>query len=145
MVKHVKISKKRSLLAALVIGLPLFAVPPSPAFAAGCYDSGCTGKNPSTMQCNDAWTTTSVQPSGGGPAVELRHSAQCNAVWARSDSRWDFSIQGANSKGGPPVLSYTNGGGPYTLMIGFSYWVRACIRPAAYPQDQSTWTCTNWY
>jgi hypothetical protein len=135
------------LMAVLAVGtLFLVIVPPTAAQAAGCWENACTGRNPSTMGCgNDAWTTTSVTPVGGGPAVELRHSAVCNAVWARSDPYWSFSVQGANAKGGPPVLSYTNGGGSYTLMIGFNYWVRACIKPAGYSNDQSSWTCTGWY
>ncbi|GAB3972985.1 hypothetical protein GCM10029978_051320 [Actinoallomurus acanthiterrae] len=143
-----KIRHRSAALAVLALSLSVLGtLAPTQAMAVGCVEGKCTGLNPDTEGCGaDAWTTTTVFAVGGGRWVDLRHSAKCNAVWARSDdSTWDFSIQAANSKGGTPVRSYTNGGGYYTLMIGFNYWVRACIRPAGYPSDQSTWTCSDWY
>jgi hypothetical protein len=127
-----------------------FAVSAPASAMATCNGNDCTGKNPDAYGCGgDAQTLDKVTPAGGGTVIELRYSPKCNAAWAKDTltHSWHFSIQGSVANGGPPVL-YMNWAccENYTAMISFTYFVRACARPATYPiDDQSSWTCTRWH
>jgi hypothetical protein len=120
---------------------------PAAAAGVGCdYNRSCTGKDPQAMGCSaDAYTIDNVTPVGGGSNVELRSSPACFAAWARDlNDNFGFSIQGSTTNGGQPIVTFGSAG-PWTLAVSFKLWTRACARPAGYPMDQSTWTCTNWH
>lgn len=65
------------------LGAPLMAV--TPAFAAGCYSSGCTGLDPVAEGCSGD-PTTIASNSEDGFTIEIRYSGACHAVWARATS-----------------------------------------------------------
>jgi Protein of unknown function (DUF2690) len=59
----------------------------SPTYAAGCFGSGCTGKDPQ-VNCSGARIDTleSRTGPGVGPSeytIQLRYSPTCQAFWAR--------------------------------------------------------------
>lgn len=65
----------------LVLGLA--AVPP-PAYAVGCQDDGCAGKDPMVQNCDDdAVTLVAHYEYGQWVGFNLRYSQACNAVWTR--------------------------------------------------------------
>jgi Protein of unknown function (DUF2690) len=86
---------KRVLARALVSAVALagcgvaIASQASPALAASCYYTSCTGKNPQTTGCsttagNPLWSKT--YDGYGGPqsqTLQLRRSSGCRAYWAR--------------------------------------------------------------
>jgi hypothetical protein len=137
-----------SLLLALALSPAGAGARPAAAAGVGCdYNRSCTGKDPQAMGCSaDAYTMDSVTPAGGGTSVELRYSPACFAVWARDfDEGWEFSTQGSTTNGGRPIVTEVLNGGSWTAAVSFKLWTRACVRPAGYPQDESTWSCTNWH
>ncbi|GAA3378593.1 hypothetical protein GCM10020367_58730 [Streptomyces sannanensis] len=133
--------------AALAVGVPLATATPAAA-AAGCQSSGCTGKNPATMGCAaDARTIASVSAPGGGGYAELRYSPACNAAWARqlpdSDPVWRVRIQGSSSNDGTPDVTYIDGSNAYyTLMVSYTWYVRAGAEQTV--TDPGAWNNTSW-
>ena len=74
----------------LFLGFLLWVVPHSAA-AAGCYGTGCNGRDPIEMGCHyDAYTVSStpITTQNGTVVgrVELRWSPRCQANWARAES-----------------------------------------------------------
>jgi hypothetical protein len=72
---------------ALCLGLSTIVAPATPAFAASCWQSSCTGKDPHSTGCdNDA--VDAVPPNqywapGGNFSVSLRRSNACSVRWTR--------------------------------------------------------------
>jgi hypothetical protein len=46
-----------------------------------CFEQSCTGEDPQTQGCGDAWTSALTRIDG--VYVELRYSDSCKAAWAR--------------------------------------------------------------
>ncbi|MFC0862479.1 DUF2690 domain-containing protein [Sphaerimonospora cavernae] len=99
-------------LAGAVVTLAATAVPASAtpstqapnSALAGCYNTGCNGRDPIDQGCTDAITTYSLSTSLG--RLEHRYSSTCNASWARitgaSAGTW-FYVQTCY---GPYVQTY---------------------------------------
>ena len=81
-----------ALAAAVVLpAVPAAAAPHAPV--AGCFSSGCTGKDPAKHCQGDAETVDSLRlPTA---TLELRYSPSCEAVWARLSGPWPVGAKGA--------------------------------------------------
>jgi hypothetical protein len=155
-----------ALVAIVGIGAATVAVQ-SPAFAATCSGSGCTGKDPQTTGCS-AKVTTPASKTSGSPSqmftLQLRYSTICNTYWARgvrgdclapvigtpylAIREWVYSQQHwlLNRVYYKRITAYCDGGTNWTLQIyrgagGRSY--EACHGAAFGSTDPST--ITNWY
>lgn len=67
--------------AALMVAASFFLAP-STAYAAGCYRTGCNGKDPNAQGCTGQ-TLTSKQFLSPEARIDLRYSSVCDANWAR--------------------------------------------------------------
>jgi hypothetical protein len=114
-------------LAAIVIGAVAVLVPASPALAASCNASGCTGKDPQAQGCSPSATTID-EFSSFGIRFELRVSYTCWAAWTRVTSPQHYNTEFAQIRSqigqvyGVQVLQ----GQGWTKMINFDQFVRAC-------------------
>lgn len=131
--------------------------------AAGCYNAGCTGKNPEAMGCGaDARTLEQLHIEG--TVFEIRYSAACDAHWARISEQGAMVEAQVNLDGNPPhpdYPSYTFSA--YFLPVSWSdaefgfekSWTamgagldatRACgqVHVSA-PAGWTKWYCTGWY
>ncbi len=113
----------------------LIALPSAPASAAGCYGSGCEGKDPGAMGCS---AYTAAEFTRYGVRYELRYSSGCRAAWTRVTSTYhsntDFAQIGKFWCGDKYSCRYgvygvqVKEGQYWTLMMGVSGGVayRAC-------------------
>ena len=107
---------------------------------AGCYDTGCKGRNPSTSGCGgDARTLEEF--TDGSFRVELRYSPACYAAWTRITTRSGTPGSFCNATFGQIRgydIAYDTRKGVYgtqaacpgqsfTAMWPFSDGVRACV------------------
>ncbi|WP_239106692.1 DUF2690 domain-containing protein [Streptomyces rubrogriseus] len=90
----------RFLAGTLAVLAPGVAVPAEAFVAAAepaCKGASCNGKNPNATGCaKDAVTPAGAvaRSAGGGPAVQMRYSKKCNAVWARFESAANSNWRG---------------------------------------------------
>ncbi|MEU6820227.1 DUF2690 domain-containing protein [Streptomyces atriruber] len=83
----------------------------------GCWNNGCTGKNPAAYCEGDARTVKSLRlgPAGGANAVlHLRYSPSCEAAWARLSSA---PFDAANAKGGDAKVIRNSDGKKYSCRV----------------------------
>jgi len=126
---------------------------PTSLFAGGCYNNSCLGKDPVEMSCGRTSTRHEIT-SPSGYRVQLRYSAECNAMWARvladeynlnrnstfaqiygfSSSRRarDFKENVSSGRSSGHLYRYSSQlgfsiGSYWTEMIPNSYWARACV------------------
>jgi hypothetical protein len=130
----------------------------SPSLAAGCFGTGCNGKDPNAMGCS-ATTAWYHWHDGGGSiqySVELRKSADCGAVWGRiikydcySGSRhWYVSIEHMQwtpygwylTRDGTATSanSYCDGGREWSYMRVYNSYDRYRVCIESRPRDD--WT-----
>lgn len=89
-----------SAIAGLAMGAAMMAVPAAPAQAAGCFGSGCLGKDPMVQNCDeDAVTMAAAYAYGQSVGFRLRRSQACGAVWTtivdnRDANFCDMSLAG---------------------------------------------------
>jgi hypothetical protein len=117
----------------------------APAMAAGCFDTGCNGWDPSYMGCDvGAITLESFTPQASAYAlVELRYSSTCNTGWTRyttgapADPRYKYlrlQIWNAPSGGSMGYFSVfidgtaKSGDRLWTPMWSMSQWLQACVK-----------------
>lgn len=118
--------------ATVAAGLLTLAGPVSSASAAGCYGSGCTGKDPQATGCSaDATTIKRVAaPSRDYGYGDLRYSPSCGAYWVKTVS-WSTSVPIGGSVYGEVSVNgtwvplwaentpgYLAGGSQWSPMIG---------------------------
>jgi hypothetical protein len=130
-------------LAAITIGAVAVLVPASPALAAGCYASGCTGKDPNVQGCSpDAFTIDEF--TDFGIRFELRVSYGCWAAWTRvTNSVHSNTVFGQiRSQIGQVYGVQAVQGQVWTKMINFDQFVKACDGPWF---DSGTFNCTGWH
>jgi hypothetical protein len=122
------------------------AEPPAPTAATaatsagpGCHGSGCEGRSPMGMRCAARPDTVARHRTAGGAWMELRHSGECGATWARTwggrtGDRIELTVPGragvahaAEVGGAVDTESYV-----YTPMAATAPGavVRACFQPA---------------
>jgi transcriptional regulator with XRE-family HTH domain len=128
-------------------GGPRASALPSPsAIGPGCRGAACEGRSPMHMRCGADPATVASHRTASGAWMELRHSEECGASWARMwgtriGDRIELTVGGGGrgDRGGGPTRtaeveddidaeSYV-----YTPMAatGPGTVVRACFRPAA--------------
>ncbi|MEU3220215.1 DUF2690 domain-containing protein [Streptomyces sp. NPDC006971] len=124
------------------------------AAAAGCFDGGCTGKDPQALGCA-ADAVTVEQIFVWDNVWDLRYSRACNAHWGRLSKLGGGSGSTTNLDGAPPdrpgytftawATNYTppGMGKTWTAMGAGRDSVRVCahvdyVRP-------TPWYCTKWY
>ncbi|MFJ8111089.1 DUF2690 domain-containing protein [Streptomyces sp. NPDC096132] len=110
------------------------------SYAAGCNSTGCEGKGPVSMNCDDANTTTARTVNNNGRIAELRWSSTCDAAWVRvhntsSNPTYNAfgSIEKYNSSGTTLIKSFSlavpDSGNDWSNMLGgASYTYRVCVR-----------------
>jgi hypothetical protein len=154
----------RVLTAALsgVVALIVVIGPASPAAAASCSGSTCTGKDPHSTGCDASGVyTRKIRYNVGvdGATLELRHSTTCKAFWTRFTDddniwgSWDIQIKEHVWSNNLQVWQLSR---QYTSYAGFSgvHWTPmisalsgrryyACADPRATGGRQ--WECTSWY
>jgi hypothetical protein len=119
------------------------------AAAPACKGASCNGKNPNATGCaKDAVTPSGAvaRSAGGGPAVQMRYSKKCNAVWARfesaANSNWRGKLDVRN--GNPYVFNASPNYAAYTTMVNASLATRPCVEH--YDGAGGSWACTKkWY
>jgi hypothetical protein len=159
-------------MAVLVATVSLAAlVLPSPAFAAGCSGSGCTGLDPHAQQCDTAAagvaTVTGIWH--GDVSWELRGSSVCSARWAKAtvdyglitccNTAYEFKIErqlwtpyGYYTTHNYSKIYYSGEEGVWwTKMVENSSSDRHRLCRQTYLwngvtiTNPSGWTCTGWY
>ncbi|EFE72515.1 predicted protein [Streptomyces viridosporus ATCC 14672] len=137
-------------LAVLALGVTAPAEASTQAAAApACKGASCNGKNPNTTGCDkDAVTPAGAvaRSAGGGPAVQMRYSKMCNAVWARFESAANSNFRGKlEIKNGKPYVFHASPNYPaYTKMVNASLATRPCVEH--YDGAGGSWACTEkWY
>jgi len=140
--------------AALLAAGGVVVIPATPAFAVGCYDTSCVGKNPVDMGCTGIETVGYAFPQQGEtvPELDLRYSPTCDAYWALI---WGEVTPGllevigrvCSGEPGPtyrcrPVITESSWDDAsstrmFTLMIPGDYLGRAC-----WADYGTAWTCT---
>ncbi|MGC9501217.1 DUF2690 domain-containing protein [Streptomyces sp. WG7] len=137
-------------LAVLALGVAVPAEASVQAAAApACKGASCNGKNPNATGCaKDAVTPAGAvaRSAGGGPAVQMRYSKKCNAVWARfesaANSNWRGKLEVRN--GNPYVFNASPNYAAYTTMVNASLATRPCVEH--YDGVGGSWACTKkWY
>ena len=117
-----------TLLAGLLLAVTgLVVAPASPALAASCYGSGCTGKDPQTQGCSPDGRTID-EFTDYGVRFELRYSPACFAAWTRVTSPVHFNtLFGQIRTDGNTVYGVqATQGQHWTKMINFAHLVRSC-------------------
>ncbi|MFK0118992.1 DUF2690 domain-containing protein [Streptomyces sp. NPDC090994] len=137
-------------LAVLALGVTAPAEASAPAApAAACTGASCNGKNPHTTGCDKDAVTPSgavARSAGGGPAVQLRYSKKCNAVWARfgstANDAWRGKLDIRNGK--PYVFHASPNHAAYSAMVNAGLATRPCVEH--YDGVGGSWACTKkWY
>jgi hypothetical protein len=133
-----------TLVACLFVTTGTVAMNAGPAFAAGCFGSGCNGLDPQGQGCSPGAATLD-EFTRAGTRVELRYSSACNAAWVRFTEPPGYLLGNYGNCPDFVKLVASNGQGvtlraymeciPYpqdytitgwTAMNGFGDWVSAC-------------------
>jgi len=131
-----------TLLACVLVGVAAVTVPASPAMAASCYASGCTGKDPQVQGCSPDASTWDEFTYGA--RFELRVSITCWAAWTRVTSpvHYNTIFGQVRANNGKVFGVQATQGQHWTKMINFDNLVRAC-RSIWFDADPIE--CTGWH
>lgn len=132
-----------TLIAGLLITVGVLVIPASPAMAASCSGSGCTGKDPNAQGCSpDARTIDEFTYLGA--RFELRYSPACFAAWTRvtSSTHHNTLFAQIRTDGNTVYGVQVTAGQNFTRMINFAHLVRSC---GAAWFDASPWVCTSYH
>jgi hypothetical protein len=96
----------------------------------GCYVKGCDGIDPASTSCaNDANTIDRARVNMGNYylTAELRYSAKCGAVWARTSQAIFIFVE----RQSPYRVETAHGANAvnWSRMVGAKgYWTRVCLQ-----------------
>lgn len=138
-------------LAVLALGVTAPAEASGQAAAApACKGASCNGKNPNATGCDkDAVTPAGAvarSDGGGPPAVQMRYSKKCNAVWARFEYAANSNFRGKLEirNRDPYVFNASPNYPAYTMMVNAGLATRPCVEH--YDGVGGSWACTKeWY
>ncbi|MEU6541485.1 DUF2690 domain-containing protein [Streptomyces sp. NPDC047000] len=155
----------RYLLPALALACAAVSAFPSPASAASCKSTECTGQSPVTTGCDsDARLLEEIDETGY--SLRFFHSGACDASWAKVTLDTDYTLdpRAANIFYVPPLggseASYSTGYIAYedvaeaTPMVGGDSTAKGCVTemgegfdpaPEAWQQQGTTGECTQWH
>ncbi|HEX6683358.1 MAG TPA: DUF2690 domain-containing protein [Candidatus Limnocylindrales bacterium] len=132
---RVKLGVVLSILATVLVTT---VVAPTPAMAGGCFSTGCNGKDPQQMLCNQPASQVEILdeiwPANIGGKLELRKSRDCHAAWGRYTNSFGHTgrveIHGCGENYCHVMwktLAAYDEELAWSPMLSFTLWVKACV------------------